>query len=256
MTGCPLPDPSRDWALFLDIDGVLNRTGFHPGTSVGLRSWIEVELAHDAMTLESASDAAVDRGANLALIGDELMQFRRAEQIGARRWRIAGLDRAWRGIGGAVHSVGERFVLIETGAAIAVPLTAIAVGVSVSVLASGVGDTAGPVTASVAITGASILPPAPVHVTKVPTAEGGVRIAWVRRSRAGWRWRDGGDAPLGEESEAYRVTVTPNAGAARSVVTTAPWIEASAAERAAGPIAVTVCQLGTNGASPPAYAIV
>jgi len=32
--------------LFLDVDGVLNRTGFHPGTSVGLRSWIEPELAN------------------------------------------------------------------------------------------------------------------------------------------------------------------------------------------------------------------
>lgn len=32
--------------LFLDIDGVLNRTGFHPGqVIVGLSSWIEAELA-------------------------------------------------------------------------------------------------------------------------------------------------------------------------------------------------------------------
>jgi hypothetical protein len=31
--------------LFLDVDGVLNRTGYHPGTSLGLRSWIEAELA-------------------------------------------------------------------------------------------------------------------------------------------------------------------------------------------------------------------
>src|SRR4051794_23453017 len=31
--------------LFLDVDGVLNRTGYHPATSVGLRSWIETELA-------------------------------------------------------------------------------------------------------------------------------------------------------------------------------------------------------------------
>lgn len=31
--------------LFLDIDGVLNRTGFHPGKPiVGLSSWIETEL--------------------------------------------------------------------------------------------------------------------------------------------------------------------------------------------------------------------
>ena len=31
--------------LFLDIDGVLNRTGYRPATSLGLRSWIEPELA-------------------------------------------------------------------------------------------------------------------------------------------------------------------------------------------------------------------
>lgn len=31
--------------LFLDVDGVLNRTGYRPRASTGLRSWIEPELA-------------------------------------------------------------------------------------------------------------------------------------------------------------------------------------------------------------------
>jgi hypothetical protein len=31
--------------LFLDIDGVLNRTGFSPPATVGMRDWIEPELA-------------------------------------------------------------------------------------------------------------------------------------------------------------------------------------------------------------------
>lgn len=31
--------------LFLDMDGVLNRTGYHPVESHGLRSWIEPDLA-------------------------------------------------------------------------------------------------------------------------------------------------------------------------------------------------------------------
>ena len=31
--------------LFLDIDGVLNRTHYQPAETVGLRSWIEPELA-------------------------------------------------------------------------------------------------------------------------------------------------------------------------------------------------------------------
>lgn len=37
--------PARVRVLFLDVDGVLNRAGYHPGVSVGLRSWIEPELA-------------------------------------------------------------------------------------------------------------------------------------------------------------------------------------------------------------------
>lgn len=45
--------------IFLDIDGVLNRTGYHPGQSVGLRSWIEPELAARLSTVIDATSAAV-----------------------------------------------------------------------------------------------------------------------------------------------------------------------------------------------------
>lgn len=42
----PLVQPRSEMRiLFLDIDGVLNRTGFRPEVSAGLRSWIEPELA-------------------------------------------------------------------------------------------------------------------------------------------------------------------------------------------------------------------
>jgi len=64
--------------LFLDIDGVLNRTGFHPGKSVGLRSWIEPELALRACELLAATDASVvltsdwRRGRSLDHLREEL----------------------------------------------------------------------------------------------------------------------------------------------------------------------------------------
>lgn len=45
--------------LFLDVDGVLNRTGFHPGESVGLRSWIEPELARRLCDVLEATHASV-----------------------------------------------------------------------------------------------------------------------------------------------------------------------------------------------------
>jgi hypothetical protein len=64
--------------LFLDIDGVLNRTGFHPGESVGLRSWIEPELAHRLSGVIEATGVAVvlssdwRRGRELQHLQEEL----------------------------------------------------------------------------------------------------------------------------------------------------------------------------------------
>jgi hypothetical protein len=45
--------------LFLDIDGVLNRTGFSPPATAGLRSWIEPELAARLATVLETIDAQI-----------------------------------------------------------------------------------------------------------------------------------------------------------------------------------------------------
>jgi hypothetical protein len=70
--------------LFLDVDGVLNRTGFHPGVSVGLRSWIEPELA------KRLSDVLRVTGAAIVLASD----WRRDRELQHLRdeLRAAGVD--------------------------------------------------------------------------------------------------------------------------------------------------------------------
>jgi hypothetical protein len=45
--------------LFLDIDGVLNRTGFSPPATVSMRSWIEPELAARLGTVLERIDAQI-----------------------------------------------------------------------------------------------------------------------------------------------------------------------------------------------------
>ena len=45
--------------LFLDIDGVLNRTGFFPQATVGMRSWIEPELAARLVAILETIDAKI-----------------------------------------------------------------------------------------------------------------------------------------------------------------------------------------------------
>lgn len=76
----------------------------------------------------------------------------------------------------------------------------------------------------------------------------------MRRSRAGWTWPDGGDVPLGEEAERYRVTLGTDAGAV-TVETTVPALLLDAAMIAAAgpaPVPVAVAMIGTAGLSRPA----
>src|SRR3546814_20920767 len=68
-------------------------------------------------------------------------------------------------------------------------------------LASGAGATEAPADAEVLLTGASVLPPSPVHVRAESLPGVDLRVRWIRRSRAGWRWLDGVDVPLAEERE-------------------------------------------------------
>lgn len=64
--------------LFLDIDGVLNRTGYRPEVSVGLRSWIEPELADRLCEVVQSIGAEIvlssdwRRGRELELLRSEL----------------------------------------------------------------------------------------------------------------------------------------------------------------------------------------
>ncbi|MBX9732108.1 MAG: phage tail protein [Sphingomonas sp.] len=184
-----------------------------PATLRDLTGSVEVILAHDGMVLASADDAAMDAGANLALLGDELIQFGMAEQHGARRWRLSRLLRGRRGTERAAGSqaIGDRFILIEPDTVKPIEIAVASIGRPLQLLASGIGDLAGPVAATIVPGGYSVRPPAPTHLHAEPT-EQGMRITWVRRSRAGWRWIDGVDTPLVEEQEAYRLVISPPGG--------------------------------------------
>ncbi|MGA1799270.1 phage tail protein [Sphingomonas sp. 4RDLI-65] len=224
-------------------------------TLVDRHGAFEVVLAHADMDLGDADAAALDRGVNLALLGDELVQFGRAEPLGAGRWRLSGLLRGRRGTEAeaGLQGVGDRFVLIEAEAVRTFDLPLAALGREIQVMASGVGD-ATPVETRCTMRGASVVPPSPVHLGWRGEADGSAVVRWTRRSRAGWRWIDGVDAPLAEESEGYRVTLTTGTDV-RDVDVGVPSIVLSAAERV-GPVAVVVRQRGMFGESLPAELIV
>lgn len=124
---------------------------------------VEIELLNESMWLESRDDAALIDGANLALLGDELMQFGRADPLGAKRFRLSRLLRGRRGTewAAASHAAGERFVLIEREALAAIDLPVARVGGAARVMAEGIGDGADPPQAELTTTGEALRPPAP-----------------------------------------------------------------------------------------------
>ncbi|MET1113244.1 MAG: phage tail protein [Allosphingosinicella sp.] len=220
------------------------------------REGFEVELLNSAMWLESRSDAALADGANLALVGDEMIQFGIAEPLGGRRFRLSRLLRGRRGTEWAagLHAPGEPFVLIEADSLAPVEAPLGSLGGEARLLGQGLGDPEG-VLAVRTVLGESMRPPAPVHLKAERRADGDFALSWVRRSRAGWVWLSGSDTPLGEETESYRLSLAGE-GFERSLTVPGPDYLYSAAEQAAdglsGPLSVAVVQLGTSAPSRPA----
>jgi hypothetical protein len=221
---------------------------------VDRRSRMVVVLERGDMMLGDADAAALAGGTNLAVVGGEVIQFERAEPMGQARWALSGLHRGLRGTEDRIglQRPGDRFALIEADAVATIDLPVTAIGRRLRVLASGVGDQVAAVEAAIELTGRSVAPPAPVHVTAIGQADGGLALRWVRRSRTGWAWTDARDTPLGEESEAYRVTLTGADGTSRGYDVPATQWTLPASERPSGPVTIAIVQRGTLASSPPA----
>jgi hypothetical protein len=219
---------------------------------------LDVELIEAAMVLGGSDVTEASATANLALIGDELVQFATATQTGARTYRLAGLLRGRRGTEWAMatHVAGERFILVDADTLLAWTLPTSAIGSTVRVAATGVGDVT-PAEASIVFQARALRPPSPVALRATTELDGSILVGWTRRSRAGWTWLDDIDAPLGEEAERYRLTATRGSGASVSIDTAAPAATITAADLAAiggsGALSLAVVQIGTAAATlPPA----
>ncbi|NNM76643.1 hypothetical protein HJG53_06990 [Sphingomonas sp. ID1715] len=233
----------------------ISALGSAPEDLLDLRNMVDVQLLHDEMALQDADAGRLLSGENLALIGDELVQFGRAEPISAGLWRLSRLLRGRRGSLPSAHAIGERFVLIEAETLLAYDPPKSAAGAQVRLLASGLGD-AIPVETSVAAIGEALRPPSPAHLTARSRTDGGYDVRWVRRSRTGWAWIDGADAPLGETMERYRIRIVRADGSVQEHEADSPEFTYEAADLGAdltlGSVELHVQQVGSGAISRPA----
>jgi hypothetical protein len=225
-----------------------------PSTLFDGAASVVVVLYDGDQILAPANDAALLGGANACMVGGELMQFGTVQQLGPRTFRLGRLLRGRRGTERfrSAHVVGERFVLLRADSLFVLDGDVARAGRTITIAAQGIGDE-GLVQESFSVSGQALLPLAPVHVRVIGSAAGGLSISWVRRSRLGWQWLDGSDAPLGEEREAYALEILAGEDPIRSVnADDSGWFYPATAivddlALAGGPLSVRIRQRGTYG---------
>lgn len=78
------------------------------------RNYFQVQMLRTDMTLEDSTEAGMMGRANLALVGDEVINFGDTDEVGPGLWDVSRLLRGRKGSPiPASHPVGTRFVLLE-----------------------------------------------------------------------------------------------------------------------------------------------
>lgn len=224
-------DAWKGAALFASEDGGANyadtRKTFAPGAILGFAmtalpapktiatfdetSFVDVRLTDLADTLSSASEAAVLGGANAILIGDEVLQYKHATQIGPGQFRLSGLLRGRRGSDWASgsHKEGDRFVALSPAMLRQLNMSPAQIGKEILFKAPTAGATVASARAvSLTYKAENMRPLAPVYgfgYRDVSPADWHLR--WTRRSRAGGDWLDYVDARIAETSEKYDLEI-------------------------------------------------
>ena len=188
-------------------------------------SSVNVSLLGQA-SLQSVTELALLNGANLALLGQELIQFRQAVLIEPGQYQLSGLLRGRLGTewASASHVAGEPFVLLD-GKPTRTAISNALIGLARDYKAVSFGTTlSAAASQNFTYRGVALKPYSPVHLSAERSIGGDITLRWIRRSRLGGTWQDAVDAPLNESAERYDVEVLSGASVVRS------WLGLSAAE--------------------------
>ncbi|MDH3664182.1 MAG: hypothetical protein OEU92_29910, partial [Alphaproteobacteria bacterium] len=171
---------------------------------------------------------------NLLLVGQEIVQFASAVQIGSLTWRLSKLLRGRYGTEWAMptHQPGESALLLGPAT-----LTRVSdldeVGIERLYRTVSIGsDPSLPDAIAFINEATSLKPYAPVHIQGSRNGAGDLTVTWFRRTRYGGAWRDLVDVPLNEATEAYEVDVLDLDGSVlRTLSSSSPTIIYTAADQ-------------------------
>jgi hypothetical protein len=215
---------------------------------------LDVALLDADQWLTSCDDEALAAGENLAVLGLEVLQFGQVSPLGGGQFR---LTRLLRGRGGTEwacsgHGAGEVFCLIKAASLQSVTLPGWSIGATVTAMITG-GNAA-----SISFGAEGLRPPSPINLAAERQSGGDFAISWTRRSRQGFAWVDGTDAPLGEAREQYSVTIS---GSQSTIELSSDQCSlvvpgTTVASVGTGPASIEVRQIGDFAASHPAQLVI
>jgi hypothetical protein len=170
--------------------------------------------------LESIDYDGLLQGYNLALIGNEIIQFMNAVLIEPNKYELSGLLRGRMGTEHQIieHQAGDRFVLLDNNLKkIPMSLYLLGVPIKIKVLAE---DQELSDVEPVNFTwhANSLKPLSPVNIIIKHLSNGDIHLSWTRRARINGWWRDNIDIPMDEAEEKYEVDILYNNQIIRSEV--------------------------------------
>lgn len=183
--------------------------------------------------LSSVNDLAFYNGANAAVVGNEIIQFKTATLTADKRYTLSNLLRGRLGTEHEIiaHEPGTDFILLDGGLT-SVPMPANSFGPVRHYKGVTYTDTlANTDEVAFAYTGKTLRPYSPVHIRGARDGSNNLTISWKRRTRIGGEWRDGVDVGLGEESERYDIEIMDGADVVRTLTSTTQSVAYSAANQ-------------------------
>jgi len=171
--------------------------------------------------LSSCTEAELMNGANVAVLGGEIVQFQTATLIETGVYELRNLLRARRGTESstACHVVGERFVMLTATSTTFLGATLSDRGKLTHLRAvtnGGSLDYAQDMPFTYSLRTLEPFAPAQLRGVRASGAGSDLTIGWVRRARKNAAWVDYIDVPLDEDSELYDVEIMNGASVVRT----------------------------------------
>lgn len=212
----------------------------------------KVQIALTQGTLDSKTALEVLNWSNIALLGDEIIQWRNATVLASGLYELSGLLRGRRGTEWAIgsHVIGERFILLSDDGVYRAPLPMTEINRTAYYKGIADGGNWDDAPSNILVfKGNSLRCFAPVQVKGVRDGAGNLTISWKRRTRWYGEWQDGVDAPLFEAAENYEIEILSGSTIKRTLTSITPNLVYSAADQvvdfgaAQGNVSVTIYQM-------------